>query len=371
MAHKKHIYPLTSIRFFAALSVMVAHFGTSIYNGKGGYLEPLLHNGGDAVKLFFVLSGFILSYTYWDRPLETKESRTQFAWSRFARIAPLYYFSLALGFINLCLKGADEFSFLHIFWSVVAKLLFIHSLVPQVVFDPSWAVATWSLSVEAFFYTLMPFCWKKMRLIGERQLPNHILLSICSMGLIGFILEQLTVQQFGPRIWYVNPVSYLGFFWIGFVICYLYKNLESRLKMYSSRMVFLGVAGIIAGRLLHGENLATQQLVTGSASALLIAGLATSTGLINHVMSNKVLVLLGEASYALYLLHGPVHSVVSIILEKLKLPSIGVSVPIFGIYCVISVLISILAFKWVEIPSRNLIMNAYTTRLKQKNAGEI
>ena len=86
----KEIYSLTSLRFFAASLVFVEHL--RIVPGfawvKVNYLP-----GRIGVAVFFVLSGFILSYTYgarnWTR--EFARNSREFYWSRFARIYPLHW----------------------------------------------------------------------------------------------------------------------------------------------------------------------------------------------------------------------------------------------------------------------------------------
>jgi peptidoglycan/LPS O-acetylase OafA/YrhL len=49
------------------------------------------------VNLFFILSGFILAYTY-DGQIEGKTNRLHFWEARFARIYPVYFLSLVLAF---------------------------------------------------------------------------------------------------------------------------------------------------------------------------------------------------------------------------------------------------------------------------------
>jgi peptidoglycan/LPS O-acetylase OafA/YrhL len=57
---------LTGVRFFAAMQVTMFHFGAGFAQRHGAprIVENLLKNGWTAVTLFFILSGFILSYTY-------------------------------------------------------------------------------------------------------------------------------------------------------------------------------------------------------------------------------------------------------------------------------------------------------------------
>src|SRR5690554_5743831 len=85
---RPHLPTLTSVRFFAALYVLVVHFGMHMFEGTP--LEGFATLGSTGVSMFFVLSGFILTYTYAGR--SSKPGR--FWWARFARIWPVYVLSL-------------------------------------------------------------------------------------------------------------------------------------------------------------------------------------------------------------------------------------------------------------------------------------
>jgi peptidoglycan/LPS O-acetylase OafA/YrhL len=87
---------LTGLRFFAALYVVLFHQETTFAAGHH-FSKPLLTflgHGYLAVSLFFVLSGFVLTYNYADRWSETRFSK--FLLSRFARIYPVYALTLLL-----------------------------------------------------------------------------------------------------------------------------------------------------------------------------------------------------------------------------------------------------------------------------------
>src|SRR6266853_1107259 len=83
---------LTSLRFFAAFHVVIFHFqAMQIFIGPA-WFQKLSSIGYVGVSFFFVLSGFILVYTYAGRDTPARD----FWRARFARIYPAFAFSLLL-----------------------------------------------------------------------------------------------------------------------------------------------------------------------------------------------------------------------------------------------------------------------------------
>ncbi|MRY29317.1 acyltransferase family protein, partial [Parabacteroides goldsteinii] len=86
------ISPLTSLRFLFALMVFGAHIYTI-----DPYFDHLFYKEGFVgVNFFFILSGFIIAYTYRDRLLEQKSTLREFWVARIARIYPLHLLTLGI-----------------------------------------------------------------------------------------------------------------------------------------------------------------------------------------------------------------------------------------------------------------------------------
>jgi peptidoglycan/LPS O-acetylase OafA/YrhL len=92
----RHIFPLTGIRLFAASWVVSYHF-------QGWLLElfpflrsltPFFGLGYEAVPLFFLLSGFILSHNYFSD--YSLGQHPKFVFLRFARLWPVHFVTLVL-----------------------------------------------------------------------------------------------------------------------------------------------------------------------------------------------------------------------------------------------------------------------------------
>jgi peptidoglycan/LPS O-acetylase OafA/YrhL len=148
--HRASILALTGIRFFAAFFVVLYH--TQIPMFLAQHRLPVfglfLAHGYIAVLLFFLLSGFILSYTYTGQ-IERIGGYRRFWEARFARIWPLYAFSLLLSsIINHSTPSAGL---------AVATIFMVQSWSPiRPEIASTWNFVCWTLSAEAFFYLVFP-----------------------------------------------------------------------------------------------------------------------------------------------------------------------------------------------------------------------
>src|SRR5215831_11263584 len=88
------IEALTSIRFFAAISVVFFHVGYMALAEWNAPLATVTSYGYAAVGLFYTLSGFVLAHTYLGRQTDLRA----FYVARFARVYPLYLVALILAF---------------------------------------------------------------------------------------------------------------------------------------------------------------------------------------------------------------------------------------------------------------------------------
>src|SRR5438067_1929482 len=86
-----HLPALTGLRFLAALVVVIDHTG---YGPLAAMVAPF---GGVAVTLFFILSGFILTYTYTRNGTAVHGGWRAFYIARIARVYPLYLLGCAVG----------------------------------------------------------------------------------------------------------------------------------------------------------------------------------------------------------------------------------------------------------------------------------
>src|SRR3974390_512725 len=152
---------VTSLRFFAAIHVALFHLDAMHVLQGSSWLKSLAGIGYVGVSFFFVLSGFILVYTYAGRQIELKD----FWQTRFARIYPAYLFSLLLTFpffywgVHHFHVPFFEFAERHFLLSSFLVLSLLQAWVPAAAL--AWNAVAWSLSVEAFFYAVFPFALRR------------------------------------------------------------------------------------------------------------------------------------------------------------------------------------------------------------------
>src|SRR2546422_4392241 len=153
---KVELSGLTGIRFYAALPVYLAHV-TVIPGMEASTGESLFFNlGVGSVSLFFVLSGFILTYNYADvfRDGVSAAGYKRFVWDRLTKIYPVHFLTLLL-----VLPIAIFSPHLPLDWRAVPfHLLLLQCFWPSSTpaFSGYLNVPSWSISCEWFFYLLAP-----------------------------------------------------------------------------------------------------------------------------------------------------------------------------------------------------------------------
>src|SRR4051812_21323168 len=157
---RRELRSLTSVRFFAALGVVLYHYARDALGAAPSWLRTLIDSGAIGVTLFFVLSGFILVYVSSGSDLRDPQARRNFYVRRVARVYPVYLLAwMLVGIVSIARWTTLDASLTYaakvtaVYGGLAALLL--QSWVPTAA--PVWNWPGWSLSVEAFFYALFPF----------------------------------------------------------------------------------------------------------------------------------------------------------------------------------------------------------------------
>ena len=356
---------LTGVRAIAAFFIFFHHHPTSAL--VWGPLEIWweLHVG---VTLFFVLSGFMITWRY-DREDGTRGSfwRGYFV-NRFARIYPLYF---AL---------------------VVPTMLLFHERSPLVwvlnltVFScfKSGIPQAWSLRVEECFYLAAPLLF-----LGWKRHPLVPLLAALAalVVLVPVAMLPATAGFLGPPR-YLLLDTFFGRFFEFFVGAWLAKRVASTGTGDVARRFPLatlgGAAGIVATvaalaaihsatrarytyGLHHPAGIALNNVVLPVFIAAFYWGLVRERSLVRSLLSGRVADLLGRSSYAFYLIHfGFLRDV--ILFRLVRLAGVAgttaeawaaaiVKTPL-GLFVVVN-LLAILLYEAIESPANRILRRAF------------
>lgn len=290
--------PLTSLRFFAALWVVVFSFWPHLAVPAQGLATPgAVAKGYLGVELFFVLSGFILSHVYMAAAGEKRFSYRGFLWARIARVYPLHLATL-LGVIGLGVAATVAGV------GMDANVLGWKTLPAHLTMTHAWGVTdaatfnhpSWSISAEWFAYLAFPafaFVFWRMRerpwmaVLGA--VAGMAALYIAFQRLAGFPLTQATFHWGALRI---VPCFALG------CALYLVYRRAPLPRAGLLALAFLVLMG--AGAFLGAWDGFTVMMAGG-----LILALASLDNARAGWLASRPAVYLGEISYSVYMVCVP------------------------------------------------------------------
>ena len=329
------------------------------------WLTSVFDTGYVSVSLFFILSGFILTYNY--ASSETSgvvQNRRGFWAARVARIYPVYLtgFLLAAPFaLHTHLHLKSLFATLP---SLSGRVFSFLTLTQA--WTPShalfWNGPSWSLSVEVFFYLLFPFILPWLWRLNEKQLLGVALLLWLAMLVPSGVLDSLGAHaghgaaESSATLNFIkySPVLRLPEFMIGIMLGKHFLGKPEpdsffRFSSFASAVTALALLGM-------SPRLPTLMVHNGLLDpifALLIYGLCKWNGLLAQFLSTSAVVFLGESSYALYLLHQPCMEWFNSIFKRLGMQP---SYALFALYSLLTFAVSALVFVLIERPMRKRIV---------------
>jgi len=168
-----HFPGLNGLRFFAAMIVAVSHVELlKQYHGlPNAYDSPAVYELGRlAVTLFFVLSGYLITYLLLkEREVTGTIAVGAFYMRRILRIWPLYFLLVALAFFVFPRIGAMQVPALteqlaeSRRFTLPLFLLFLPQLALSLFAPVPFAEPAWSIGVEEQFYLLWPLLVRRFR----------------------------------------------------------------------------------------------------------------------------------------------------------------------------------------------------------------
>jgi len=354
------IRPLTSLRFFFAFIVFFSHL-KFLENTNNPVFKKLhlnlLMDGHLGVSFFFILSGFILVYSYKEKMLQQKTTNKEFWIARFARIYPLHLFTLLLAIpYSLYMVNSTGNDWLVILGSqfTLTQSFFLSNDIFYSLNAPAW-----SISCEAFFYFMFPFL---LLFFSAKRKRLHyglfFLLVLLIPVSIAFIKGEISYWLF-----YINPVFRLVDFTMGLLLYEAYKKfnhtISSRIASFLEISFVTLMLVFIAA---HNQIGFTYRLSCyyWLPMCLVIFIFSFQKGILSKLLSKKAFIILGEISFAFYLVHMLVIRYVEALNDTYHF-SQGHLIPSI-MMLVISLTLSYALHKCIEVPLNNRIKAWYKNR---------
>ncbi|MDQ1683815.1 MAG: hypothetical protein QOC82_552 [Frankiaceae bacterium] len=287
---------LTGLRFWFAFLVVAHH---SLEHWFGGGVHVVADFGYIGVDFFFVLSGFVLTWSA--RP---GVGPLRFWWNRVARIWPLHLTTLVLAVVvgvGVAVSGSG----------LVPNLLLLQAWWPQQHVYFGFNAVSWSLSCEVFFYLCFPLLYRWLFALSPvRRVQVVVAITLALLVYPG--LFSLTVAPRDPAGWewttYVLPLWRLGEFAVGIVAALAVR--DGWRPRLSGRMALAGavVIGAVYVGVGQWRGALPNRPLTETVAMLLIALVLVALA-VDELrgrrgwLSSRMMVRLGAASYALYLCH--------------------------------------------------------------------
>jgi exopolysaccharide production protein ExoZ len=346
------IKSLQVMRFVAAAMVVAVHAIYFVSQLPPGPALPAAHIdiGASGVDIFFVISGFVIYRSALKRP-----PALSFLRKRFLRIAPFYYLA-SLTLLPICAFSG---------WPMPDGPTIAASLI----FWPAWKhIAApvdpvgWSLCFEMLFYVAVTIA-----LLSRRAIP--VLLLAFAAAWIGRVHFGWPVLRFLG-----NPI--ILDFLFGVLIATRWKPERIRPLWHGCSMLLAGFAGLYIFCLPTGQENArfvmdaTESLPRvfcwGIPAALIVSG---ALSLEPHLKRNWTdpFVFLGDASYAVYLVHWPLLVIASWLLVDVGAKQTLWLVPLLF---VIGIAAGVAAHRFVELPLALAMHNA-KAKAPRRGTGEI
>jgi peptidoglycan/LPS O-acetylase OafA/YrhL len=374
---------MTGVRILAALWVLISHLDQELYTWfpKTRVLEPFMASGLLGVDLFFILSGFIISYNYAAR-FDGSSSSTRagaghagvfpanqsgnqsgdqtgdqttgwfkmylrFLWLRIARLYPVHlitllavlvmYITSKLLHVKLNLDdgyGAVDF---------IRNLFLVHAWFS---YDFNWNGPSWSISAEWFAYLLFPiFAILTARVPARGQVLATLLV----------LLLLPVVNLFGEDNPFLNVLHLIRITTEFLGGCFLYRlyargagsNLPWAVLTPSVGLLIVGVAAFLF-------LIGTTPFWVVPLLAIFIYGVAQQQGRFSFVLAGPRMVFWGQVSYSLYMTHSIVRTVLrkALPIMHFEHSSILIRFGLLGLYAICFAGVAALTYLWIEEPAR-------------------
>jgi peptidoglycan/LPS O-acetylase OafA/YrhL len=311
---KNYIRGIDGLRAIAVMAVIVFHASpTSL---RGGFI---------GVDIFFVISGFIITTTYFAALRDNRISLRHFFMKRVRRLAPIYLVVLVVTTIA-SYAILTPIHLKHFAESLIAQPFYLQNIVfwhhgdyfEQALSKP--LLHTWSLAVEEQFYLTYAILILVVRRAPKLTIPLLLTATVGSLAL-GYALSTVSPKTafywLPPRMWQMA---------IGVLAALLTARLTTASSRASWRHALYPALALVIWAIVGFDERARfpgmQSIAAcvGTAVAL-VSVTSTEAGPMLRVLTNPLVVHVGKLSYSLYLWHWPIIALASTYAERSLRPA--------------------------------------------------
>ncbi len=286
MTKKPPTSMLSNIQMLRAIAaiLVIMHHAFPHYEAMGKTLVWIQHIstwGFAGVDIFFVISGFIMAYTTFNKKRTLNNGKTFFKHRLFRIFLGYWPFFIAM-LVIIYITNPNKLTSL----DVIGSFFLINDDMFKLILPVSW-----SLTYELYFYFLFVFTF----FFSIKQL--YILIPTFVLLLLAFILYALTSNIF-PNSFFYSP--FLLEFFAG-VLLYMYKDYF--MKLWLLPVFILGIYFSYNYGITHETKNGILRIATFGTGAFLVVLTALLLETKHIYRSHRYFEVLGDASYTLYLSH--------------------------------------------------------------------
>ena len=356
MVKTRYFYFIDLLRWFAAMGVLIHHYSAHFLKANIDIQDSKIFNliidhsiiGSYGVWFFWCISGFVFAYIL----TNTKLTLYNFSIKRFSRLYPLHFVTL------LIVALLEIFSFIKFGnYQIGSNIYDFYHFILNLFFISEWGLqdgysfnnVIWSVSIEIpvyFFFFFIMFFIKK----------NHLMYM--------FILLIFSMLLLHSDFYHYQLKSCFFFFILGSFLHFFCLKFQKYVRFF----IIVSILGIIScPAFFMLENIESFKKFKDFIPTTLI--LFSSLIIFAFFIEDKFykigknISFLGNASYAIYLVHLPLQ-IILLILSNLGMFEIKIfySLNIFLLFLLAVNFAGIFSYKYFENPARKFIFNYLNTK---------
>ena len=370
---KPHYVLLDALRGAAALMVVWYHFFEGFAFAEGTAITTFNH-GHLGVDLFFMLSGFVISYAYDDRWQRTPNPLTlkEFFKRRLIRLHPMLIMGAIIGFTTFCLQGGVKWDGTPtpMSWSLVALVL-------TMFFIPAYPGAQYDLRGNGEMFSLNGPSWSLFfEYIGNllyalfiRRLSNRalaVLTAALGVAWCWFVTTDVSGYDMIGIGWTLDTVNFFGGllrmmfpFSLGMVMARNFKPVKIKGIFWIAWAVLFGLFSVPAfakcGAVSMNGVYEFACILFVFPAIVWLAASGETTGKISSAFCK----FLGDISYPLYIVHYPVMYLFYAWLIENKLYTLGETWPVVIMVFAINIALAYACLKLYDEPVRRWLTKRF------------